>query len=211
MNMNKDREVQATNVEKSVWGPASGWGVMIGVALAFYGLYSIVLLVKGLIWGEVSVRFDFLDSGVSSLDLGGTSASLSGITEVTVPTAALSPEAMTFLIIAKLVFALTLIGSAIVLVPVIKGISKGDPFTDRSLKTFSILSWVVSIGFVIFVIATVLGSNLASRDLGIADEVGASTSLAQLYLYLGISGGIELLRRSFVSGRRAQEELEGLV
>ncbi|MBE8145923.1 hypothetical protein IOD13_01715 [Brevibacterium casei] len=56
-----------------------------------------------------------------------------------------------------------------------------------------------------------LGSNLASRDLGISDSVSGGLGVTQVFLFLGIAGGIALLRARFASGRKAQEELEGLV
>lgn len=207
--MNEDLRGQGR--PSSRCGARSGAAFLIAFALGIYALYSAGMLIKSLVHAQISVRFDFEDSGLGAIDLGGHGATLSGLTEVTLPTGGLAIETMVFLLIAKLAFILTLIGVAIAFIPIVRSIGRGDPFAVKSISALSALSWIFSIGILVGFVAGVLGSNLASRDLGIADDVGSSTSIAQTYIILGVLGIIEILRRSFVSGRRAQEELEGLV
>ncbi|RAE55968.1 hypothetical protein DN540_36375 [Burkholderia multivorans] len=118
---------------------------------------------------------------------------------------------MVLLIISKLTVIIGLIGAAIICFPILRDIAHGTPFTSRALKALSVLALSVAILVIIYAIAATLGSNLASRDLGISDSVSGGLGVTQVFLFLGIAGGIALLQRSFASGRKAQEELEGLV
>ncbi|GAA1637235.1 MULTISPECIES: hypothetical protein [Brevibacterium] len=192
-------------------GLPAGGVFLIAFAPGIYAVYLIGLFVAGIVRSEITVRFDLSNSDVASLDLAGHSANLSGLTQVTLSTGDLATETMVFLIIAKLSLVLTLLGAAVALVPVVRAISAGNPFTPAALRALGVLNWVLMGGIITYFISTTLGTNLASRDLNIADEVGSSASIAQTYVIVGIVGVIELLRRSFVSGRKAQEELEGLV
>ncbi|WP_166970261.1 DUF2975 domain-containing protein [Brevibacterium atlanticum] len=206
-----DKDLRGQGKPSSRCGARSGAAFLIAFALGIYAVYSAGMLFKGLVHAQIDVRFDFEDSGLGTIDLGGHGTTLSGLTEVTLPTGDLAVETMIFLLIAKLSFILTLIGAAIAFVPIVRSIGRGDPFAVKSIRALSALSWVFSMGILVYFVAGILGSNLASRDLGIADDVGSNTSIAQTYIILGVLGIIEILRRSFVSGRRAQQELEGLV
>lgn len=93
----------------------------------------------------------------------------------------------------------------------VRAISRGNPFTPGSLRALTALSWVVSFGLLAYIFTLFFGTNLASRDLGIADAVVSGISTAQNYVLIGAVGAVEVLRRSFVSGKKAQDELEGLV
>ncbi|MCT2359780.1 DUF2975 domain-containing protein [Brevibacterium casei] len=189
----------------------SGMESVISGVLGVYGVYLAYILVKGLIANEIGIRFEFADDASAAIDVGGSAVALSGPADVTVSTVLLAPETMVLLIISKLTVIIGLIGAAIICFPILRDIAHGTPFTSRALKALSVLALSVAILVVIYAIAATLGSNLASRDLGISDSVSGGLGVTQVFLFLGIAGGIALLQRSFASGRKAQEELEGLV
>ena len=188
-----------------------GMESVISVVLGVYGLYLAVMLVKDLIGNEIGVRFELTDATPVSLEAGSSSVALSGLTDITVPTTVLAPETLVLLIISNVTVVIAFIGSAFACLPVLRDIAQGTPFTPRAVKALAVLSWLVTILIVIYVVTTTFGSNLASRDLGIADAVTGGLGITQVFAFLGIAGGIALLQRSFASARRAQEELEGLV
>ncbi|MGJ7561474.1 DUF2975 domain-containing protein [Brevibacterium casei] len=189
----------------------SGMESVISGVLGVYGVYLAYILVKGLIANEIGIRFEFADDASAAIDVGGSAVALSGPADVTVSTVLLAPEMMVLLIISKLTVIIGLIGAAIICFPILRDIAHGTPFTSRALKALSVLALSVAILVIIYAIAATLGSNLASRDLGISDSVSGGLGVTQVFLFLGIAGGIALLQRSFASGRKAQEELEGLV
>lgn len=189
----------------------SGMESVISGVLGVYGVYLAYILVRGLIANEIGIRFEFLDDASAAIDVGGSAVALSGPADVTVSTVLLAPETMVLLIISKLTVIIGLIGAAIICFPILRDIAHGTPFTSRALKALSVLALSVAILVIIYAIAATLGSNLASRDLGISDSVSGGLGVTQVFLFLGIAGGIALLQRSFASGRKAQEELEGLV
>ncbi|MBE4694279.1 MULTISPECIES: DUF2975 domain-containing protein [Brevibacterium] len=189
----------------------SGMESVISGVLGVYGVYLAYILVKGLIANEIGIRFEFADDASAAIDVGGSAVALSGPADVTVSTVLLAPETMVLLIISKLTVIIGLIGAAIICFPILRDIAHGTPFTSRALKALSVLALSVAILVIIYAIAATLGSNLASRDLGISDSVSGGLGVTQVFLFLGIAGGIALLQRSFASGRKAQEELEGLV
>lgn len=189
----------------------SGMESVISGVLGVYGVYLAYILVKGLIANEIGIRFEFADDASAAIDVGGSAVALSGPADVTVSTVLLAPETMVLLIISKLTVIIGLIGAAIISFPILRDIAHGTPFTSRALKALSVLALSVAILVIIYAIAATLGSNLASRDLGISDSVSGGLGVTQVFLFLGIAGGIALLQRSFASGRKAQEELEGLV
>lgn len=189
----------------------SGMESVISGVLGVYGVYLAYILVKGLIANEIGIRFEFADDASAAIDVGGSAVALSGPADVTVSTVLLAPETMVLLIISKLTVIIGLIAAAIICFPILRDIAHGTPFTSRALKALSVLALSVAILVIIYAIAATLGSNLASRDLGISDSVSGGLGVTQVFLFLGIAGGIALLQRSFASGRKAQEELEGLV
>jgi len=185
----------------------SGMESVISGVLGVYGVYLAYILVKGLIANEIGIRFEFADDASAAIDVGGSAVALSGPADVTVSTVLLAPETMVLLIISKLTVIIGLIGAAIICFPILRDIAHGTPFTSRALKALSVLALSVAILVIIYAIA----ATLASRDLGISDSVSGGLGVTQVFLFLGIAGGIALLQRSFASGRKAQEELEGLV
>ncbi|WP_181274641.1 DUF2975 domain-containing protein [Brevibacterium oceani] len=189
----------------------TGYELWIGLAVGLYVVYAVTDLITGLVHSEVSLSVDFEDDAVSALDVPNGTASLRGLTEISVATGDVSAGAVVFVIIAKIALILTVLGAAISLVPVIRDIAAGTPFTSRASRAFSVLTWIVVIGWIIYFITMMLGSNWIAADIGIGDGVGPGITVMQSWLVLGILGGAELLRRCFRSGRKAQEELEGLV
>ncbi|HCG56432.1 MULTISPECIES: DUF2975 domain-containing protein [Brevibacterium] len=189
----------------------TGYELWVGLAIGFYVVYAVTELITDLVHSEIKLPLEFESDSVGMLDFPSAAASLSGLTQITVSTSDLAPETMVFLIIAKIAVILIFLGAAIAIVPVIRAISAGAPFTARSIGALVVLEWIVAVGFALYFLTMLLGSNLVSRDLGIAQEVGPGITTMQAFLVLGVIGGAELLRRCFKSGRAAQEELEGLV
>lgn len=189
----------------------TGYELWIGLAVGFYAIYAVTDLVTRMIHSEVAVTVDFSEGAPSSLDAGTGAASLSGLTEIVVPTADVSAGAVVLVIIAEVTLILTVLAAAISLVPVIRDIAAGTPFTPRASRAFAAFEWIVAIGWVLHFVTKVPGGNWVSADIGIADDVGPGLTVVHAFLVLGIVGGAELLRRCFKSGREAQEELEGLV
>jgi len=189
----------------------TGYELWIGLAVGFYVIYAVTDLVTRMIRSEVAVTVDFSDGSASSLDAGNGAASLSGLTEIVVPTADVSTGAVVLVTIAEVTLILTVLAAAISLVPVIRDIAAGTPFTLRASRAFAAFEWIVAIGWIFHFITKVPGGNWISADIGIADEVGPGITVVHAFFVLGAVGGAELLRRCFRSGREAQEELEGLV
>ncbi|MGC2942838.1 hypothetical protein [Brevibacterium sp. FAM 24638] len=189
----------------------TGYELWIGLAVGFYVVYALADLVTRIVHSEVAVTVNFSDGEASSLDAADGAAALTGLTEIVVPTADVSAGAVVLVIIAEIALILTVLAAAISLVPVIRDIAEGTPFTPRASRAFVAFEWVVVIGWIVHFITIGLGSNWISADIGIADGVGPGVTVVQAFFFLGIVGGAELLRRSFRSGRAAQEELEGLV
>lgn len=197
------------DVKRRLFG--TGYELWVGLAIGFYVIYAVTELITDLVHSEIKLSLVFESDSVASLDFPGAAAALSGSTEIWVSTSALAASTIVFLLIAKIAVIVTFLGASIAVVPVIRGIAAGTPFTARSNKALAVLEWIVAGGFAVYVVAIVLGSNLASRDLGIANDAGPSITTMQAFVVLGVVGGIELMRRCFNSGRAAQEELEGLV
>ncbi len=189
----------------------TGYELWIGLAVGFYVIYAVTDLVTRMIHSEVAVTVDFSEGAPSSLDAGTGAASLTGLTEIVVPTADVSAGAVVLVIIAEVTLILTVLAAAISLVPVIRDIAAGTPFTPRASRTFAAFEWIVAIGWILHFVTKIPGGNWISADIGIADDVGSGLTVVHAFLVLGIVGGAELLRRCFRSGRAAQEELEGLV
>lgn len=189
----------------------TGYELWIGLAVGFYVIYAVTDLVTRMIHSEVAVTVDFSEGAPSSLDAGTGAASLTGLTEIVVPTADVSAGAVVLVIIAEVTLILTVLAAAISLVPVIRDIAAGTPFTPRASRAFAAFEWIVAIGWILHFVTKIPGGNWISADIGIADDVGSGLTVVHAFLVLGIVGGAELLRRCFRSGRAAQEELEGLV
>lgn len=189
----------------------TGYELWVGMAIAFYVIYAVTELVTDLINAQIRLPLEFESEAAAALDFPGAAATVSGLTQITVATTGLATATMVLLLIAKIVLILTFIVAAVAIVPVIRDIAKGDPFTTRSIKALGALEWCIVSGWLVYFVAMVLGGNLVSRDLDITEEVGPGVSSVQAFIVLGLIGGIELLRRCFKSGRKAQEELEGLV
>ncbi|WP_432791091.1 hypothetical protein QYM46_04915 [Brevibacterium sp. K11IcPPYGO002] len=189
----------------------TGYELWIGLAVGFYVIYAVTDLVTRMIHSEVAVTVDFSEGAQSSLDAGTGAASLTGLTEIVVPTADVSAGAVVLVIIAEVTLILTVLAAAISLVPVIRDIAAGTPFTPRACRAFAAFEWIVAIGWILHFVTKIPGGNWISADIGIADDVGSGLTVVHAFLVLGIVGGAELLRRCFRSGRAAQEELEGLV
>lgn len=189
----------------------TGYEFWVGLAIGFYVIYAVTELITDLVHAKIRLPLEFESDSVATLDFPGAEATLSGLTQITVSTPDLATETMVLLLIAKIALILTFIVAAVASVPVIRDIAKGDPFTGRSITALGVLESVIAVGWLLYFGAMVLGSNMVSRDLDIADDVGPGVSTVQAFLLLGVVGGIELLRRCFKSGQKAQEELEGLV
>lgn len=189
----------------------AGYELWIGLAVGLYVIYAVTELITGLVHSQVGLSVDFEDNAGSALDVPTGTASLSGLTEITVPTDDISTGAVVLVIIARIALILTVLGAAISLVPVIRDIAAGTPFTARAIRAFGVFTWIVTIGWIIHFITMMLGGNWVSADLGIADGVGPGNIVMQSWVVLGIIGGAELMRRCFRSGQKAQDELEGLV
>ncbi|MDN5587896.1 MAG: DUF2975 domain-containing protein [Brevibacterium sp.] len=189
----------------------TGYELWVGLAIGFYVIYAVTELITDLVHAKIRLPLEFESDSVATLDFPGAEATLSGLTQITVSTPDLATETMVLLLIAKIALILTFIVAAVASVPVIRDIAKGDAFTGRSITALGVLESVIAVGWLLYFGAMVLGSNMVSRDLDIADDVGPGVSTVQAFLLLGVVGGIELLRRCFKSGQKAQEELEGLV
>lgn len=189
----------------------SGYELWVGMAISFYVIYAVTELIADLVHRQIKLPLEFESETVAALDFPGATATLSGLTQITASTTDLATEVIVFLLVAKIGLILGLLAGAITIVPVIRDIAKGDPFTTRSIKALGVLEWCIASGWLVYFIAMVLGSNLVSRDLDIAKDVGPGISTVQAFIVMGILGGLELLRRCFKSGQKAQEELEGLV
>ena len=189
----------------------TGYELWVGLALGFYVIYAVTELVTDLVHAKIRLPLEFESDAVATLGFPGGEATLSGLTQITVSTTDLATATMVLLLIAKIALILTFIVAAVAIVPVIRDIAKGDPFTSRSIMALGVLESFIAVGWLVYFAAMVLGSNMVSRDLDIADEVGPGVTTVQAFVLLGVVGGIELLRRCFTSGQRASEELEGLV
>ncbi|WP_169251564.1 hypothetical protein [Brevibacterium sp. 'Marine'] len=189
----------------------TGYELWIGLAVGFFVIYAVTDLVTRMLHSEVAVTVDFSEGAPSPLDAGTGAASLTGLTEIVVPTADVSAGAVVLVIIAEVTLILTVLAAAISLVPVIRDIAAGTPFTPRASRAFAAFEWIVAIGWILHFVTKIPGGNWISADIGIADDVGSGLTVVHAFLVLGIVGGAELLRRCFRSGRAAQEELEGLV
>ena len=189
----------------------TGYELWVGLAIAFYTIYTVTELITDLAHSKIRLPLEFESESVAALDFPGATATLSGLTQITASTSDLTTETMVFLLIAKVALILSFIGAAVTIVPVIRDIAKGDPFTSRSITALGVLEWFIACGWLVYFGAIVLGSNLVSRDLDIANEVGPGVTTVQAFVILGVVGGVELLRRCFKSGQEAREELEGLV
>lgn len=189
----------------------TGYELWVGLAIGFYVIYAVTELVTDLTNAQIRLPLEFESEATAMLDFPAADATLSGMTQITVATTDLATATMVLLLIAKIVLILTFIVAAISLVPVIRDIAKGDPFTGRSIKALGVLESVIAVGWLVYFCTMVLGSNMVSRDLDIAKDVGPGVTTTQAFLLLGVVGGIELLRRCFKSGQKAQDELEGLV
>lgn len=189
----------------------TGYELWVGMALAFYVIFAVTELVTDLAHAQIRLPLEFESDAAAALDFPGAEATLSGLTQITVATTDLATATLVLLLIAKIVLTLTAVVAAVSIVPVIRGIAKGDPFTARSIKALGVLESVIAVGWLVYFAAMVLGSNMVSRDLDIADDVGPGVTTVQAFVLLGVVGGVELLRRCFKSGQKAQEELEGLV
>lgn len=189
----------------------TGYELWVGLALGFYVVYAVTELIADLVHSRIRFPLEFESDSVAMLDFPGATATLSGLTQITASTSDLTTEAMVLLLIAKIALILTFIVAAVAIVPIIRDIAKGEPFTRRSITALGVLEVVAARGPLVYFGAMVLGSNTAAFNLDIAREVGPGVSTAQAFILLGVVGGIELLRRCFKSGQEAQEELEGLV
>lgn len=196
-------------VKRKAFG--TGYELWVGLAIGFYVVYAVTELIAGFVHSEIEVPLRFDSDAVATLDFPTSTATLSGLTQITVSTPDLAAATMVLLLIAKIAFILTFLGSAIAIVPVIRDIAAGTPFTGRSIKALYALEWVVAMGWLLYFVTMLLGSNMVTRDLDITEEVNAGITTMQAFLVLGVLGGAELLRRCFKSGRAAQSELEGLI
>lgn len=206
---NGQNEPPAEAAKRKAFG--TGYELWVGLAIAFYVIYAVTELVTDLAHAKISLPLEFESDSAAALDFPGGAATLSGLTQITASTSDLGTDSLVFLLIAKIALILTFIVAAVASVPVIRDIASGDPFTSRSIKALGVIESFIACGWLVYFGAMVLGSNMASRDLDIADEVGPGVRTIQAFILLGVVGGIELLRRCFKSGQKAQDELEGLV
>ncbi|SDR92487.1 Protein of unknown function [Brevibacterium sandarakinum] len=189
----------------------AGYELWVGLAIGFYVIYAVTELVTDLVHSKIRLPLEFESDSVAALEFPGGEATLSGLTQVTVSTADLATSSMVFLLIAKVALILTFIVAAVASVPVIRDIAKGDPFTSRSIRALGVIESFIACGSLVYFGAMVLGSVEVASDLDIARDVDPGVSTVQAFILLGVVGGVELLRRCFISGQKAQAELEGLV
>jgi hypothetical protein len=189
----------------------TGYELWVGLAVGFYVVYSAADLISGLVDSRLRLPLDFESEAVSTLDLPQSSVTLMGLTQISVPVADLGAAGITLVWIAKIVLILTVLGAGIAIVPVIRDIAAGTPFSARAIRALGVLEWIVAIGAVLYFATMTIGTNEVAFDLGIVKAVGPGITTMQAFVVLGIIGGAELLRRCFRSGQAAQEELEGLV
>lgn len=189
----------------------TGYELWVGLAVGFYVVFSATELISGLVDSRLRLPLDFESEAVSTLDLPQGSATLMGLTQISVPVADLGTAAIALVWSAKIVLILTVLGAGIAIVPVIRDIAAGAPFSTRAIRALGILEWIVVVGAVLYFAAMTIGTAEVAFDLGIVKAVGPGITTMQAFVVLGIIGGIELLRRCFRSGQAAQRELEGLV
>lgn len=189
----------------------TGYEIALGLIVGFFVVYRVEDLISELFNSRITVPFNFYAEQAPQVDLGETSVSLIGITNFSTSTTTLAAGTIGFLVAAKILFVLTVVACAIAFIPTVRDIGRGTPFTQRATTSLKVLSWSFLSGFFLYVAATTFGSNMAASDLRLSHEIGSSVSTSYFGPFLIIALSIELLRRCFKSGQKAQEELEGLV
>src|SRR5699024_4122244 len=125
----------------------------------------------------------------SDLALPQSSATLMGLTPISVPVADLGAAGITLVWIAKIVLILTVLGAGIAIVPVIRDIAAGTPFSARAIRALGVLEWIVAIGAVLYFATMTIGANEVAFDLGIVKAVRPGITTVQAFVVLGIIGG----------------------
>lgn len=95
---------------------------------------------------------------------------------------------------------------------VISIIAEGKPLSQPASRFLSIAFWVAFGTGLAVGLNLMLGGNLVTRDLGIA-EAGFTNGVTTMgsFVWLGVLGLIQVFRLALQRGQRAEDELEGVI
>ncbi|GAA4282916.1 hypothetical protein GCM10022261_04470 [Brevibacterium daeguense] len=186
------------------------WAIL---PVGFLVLNSVAEVIRIFVSQRVSVSFDAdLRDGVEAQFAGVETLPITGLFTTEVALSELAPVTVAFLLASLIVWIAGLGLAGLFMTGVVRCIAAGEPFAQpafTALRRLLITLVATLLGVMIF---KVLGTNLVLRDLALADlSVTNGVTPQMVFTGLGILCGLELLRQTLHRGRRAEQELDGLV
>lgn len=168
-------------------------------------------IVRAIRHRELDVTLDFTDDAAANALTEDTAVPLRGMAELSIPFSDLAGVTIGMLIAAKIILVLGLIACSWWAGRVLNRVAEGRAFADQPIIDLGRIFWAGGATLVFYGALLILGSNLVTGDLGLAEHVNNSVSTLDIFTALAILGAVEVVRRAFVSGKKAHDELEGVI
>lgn len=189
------------------------WAIQLWIAIA-------VLFFAGRLAGgpiamisasEIEVPLEF----AAPIPLPGMSAGLVGAGVVAVPLSELAVSTIVMFVLAHLLPIVGVIGCGIVGLITLRHFAPGEAFTAPVMRAVNRLAWAAFATALGYYVPLHFGANMTTRDLQITSEASSGVSLLAAIvvfaLVFALLGLLEIGRQVYLSGKRAQDELEGLI
>ncbi|MCT1828689.1 hypothetical protein [Brevibacterium luteolum] len=180
------------------------------MALAVILVNAVTSIVRAIISHELTVSLELPDQAEGLIP--GLPARADGLMSFIIPFDELSAWAITHVLIAQIILVAGTLVAGWYLSRVISIIAEGKPLSQRASRFLSIAFWAAFGTGLAVGLNLMLGGNLVTRDLGIA-EAGFTNGVTTMgsFVWLGVLGLIQVFRLALQRGQRAEDELEGVI
>lgn len=147
-----------------------------------------------------------------SLTLAGASTfSADGGIEVLVPFADLATSTIVMLVLARVLLVVGIAVCSAIAYGLLRQLATGQAFTQSVIRALSRLGWAAAATVLGYGAPLHLGANMVTRDLDIVGDATSGVRPLGALVVFSLVGIIEIVRQAFIAGKKAQEELEGLI
>ena len=188
---------------------ALGLTVVIGAGVTVWTVVQAVISLAAIIPNRnVPVTASFADTP-ATLPLGPGGAAVEVVTQqAVIEVSGLIPIVYVSLILAEVVYALTVIVAILCACLVIRNLIRGRAFVLANLGLVGVATIAVGLGFILTWLFSTMGANGAVASLG-GDYENSGSGIDPLVIF-GLAA-LGALTAAFQVGTRLQKETEGLV
>lgn len=193
--------------------PRGRWAIRlwIGIAVLFFAGRIAPNLVTMVSVQEIHVPLEF----AAPIALPGMSAGLVGGGVIAVPISALATSTIVMVVLAHAVPIAGLIVCGIIALLSLRHVVPGEAFAAPMMRALHRLAWVAFATAAAYYVPLHLGTNMTTRDLQITAEANSGVSLVTplvaFVLVFALLAVLDIGRQVSLAGKKAQDELEGLI